>query len=105
MAALSADHMVAYELALRGCSRKEAASNWFCVNGAASHVGNNSAGLELICRGNSVLHLYFAAFGAVVAANIVAVIAIAATIKRDRYWPLWLWPNVPKVKSHLSRWL
>jgi hypothetical protein len=37
-----------------------------------------------------MLHLYFAAFGAVVAANIVAVIAIAATIKRDRYWPLWL---------------
>jgi hypothetical protein len=53
-----------------------------------------------------MLHLYFAAFGAVVAANIVAIIAIAAaTIKRDRYWPLWLWPNVPKEKSHLSRWL
>jgi len=51
-----------------------------------------------------MLHLYFAAFGAVVAANIVAV-AIAATIKRDRYWPLQLWPNVPKLKSHLSRWL
>ena len=43
MAALAADHMVAYELALRGCSRKEAAPNWFCVPGAASHIGNNSA--------------------------------------------------------------
>jgi hypothetical protein len=52
-----------------------------------------------------MLHLYFAAFGAVVAANIIAFIAIAATIKRDRYWPLWLLPNVPKVKSHLSKWL
>jgi|RhiMethySRZTD1v2_1073278.scaffolds.fasta_scaffold1444787_2 hypothetical protein len=45
-----------------------------------------------------MLHLYFAAFGAVVAANIIVVIAMAATIKRDRsrFWPLWLWPNVPK---------
>ena len=59
-----------------------------------------------------MLHLYFAAFGAVVTANIVAILAIAATIKRDRYWPLWLWPNVPKVKAtsqdgskpHLGYW-
>jgi hypothetical protein len=44
-----------------------------------------------------MLHLYFAAFGAVVAANIIVVVAIVATIKRDRsrFW-LWLWPNVPK---------
>jgi len=45
-----------------------------------------------------MLQLYFAAFGAVVAANIIGVIAIAATIKREpsRFWPLWLRPNVPK---------
>jgi hypothetical protein len=45
-----------------------------------------------------MLHLYFVAFGAVAAANIIAVIAIAATMKRDRsrLWPLWLWPNLPK---------
>jgi hypothetical protein len=45
-----------------------------------------------------MLHLYFFAFGAVAAANIIAVVAIAAMIKRDRsrFWPLWLWPNVPK---------
>src|SRR5262249_15700021 len=78
---------------------------WFCVKGAASHIRNNPAGLELICRGNSMLHLYFAAFGPLVAATIVAVIPIAVKIKRDRYWRLWLWPDVPKVKSHLSRWL
>jgi hypothetical protein len=54
-----------------------------------------------------MLHLYFAAFGAVAAANIIAVVAIAATMNRDRsrFWLPWLWPNVPKVKSHLSRWL
>jgi len=52
-----------------------------------------------------MLHLYFVAFCVVVVANIVAVLAIAATIKRDRYRPIWLWPNVPKAKSHLSRWL
>jgi hypothetical protein len=50
-----------------------------------------------------MLHLYFVAFGAVVIANIIAILAIVATITRDRYWPLWLWPNVPKVKGHLSR--
>jgi len=50
-----------------------------------------------------MLHLYFAAFGAVVAANIVAIIAIAATIKRDRYWPLWLWPNVHRRKKATSQ--
>jgi hypothetical protein len=45
-----------------------------------------------------MLHLYLAAFGAVAAANVIAVIAIAATINRDRsrFWPLWPWPNVPK---------
>jgi hypothetical protein len=45
-----------------------------------------------------MLQLYFAAFGAVAAANIIAVIAIAATIKRvrSRFWPLWLWSKVPK---------
>jgi len=45
-----------------------------------------------------MLHLYFAPFGAVAAANVIAVIAIAATIKRarSRFWPRWLWPNVPK---------
>jgi len=45
-----------------------------------------------------MLHLYFAAFGAVAAANIIAVIAIATTIKRDRsrFWPLRQWPNVSK---------
>jgi hypothetical protein len=55
-----------------------------------------------------MLHLYFAALGAVVAANIIAVVAIAATIKRDRsrFWPLWLWPNALKYsKGHLSTWL
>ena len=31
-----------------------------------------------------MLHLYFAAFGAVAAANVIAVIAIAAMIKRTR---------------------
>jgi hypothetical protein len=47
-----------------------------------------------------MLQLYFAAFGAVAAANIIAVIAIAATIKRvrSRFWPLWLWPQV--LKGH-----
>jgi hypothetical protein len=45
-----------------------------------------------------MLQLYLAAFGAVVAANIMAVLAIAATTKSDRsrFWPLRLWPNVPK---------
>jgi hypothetical protein len=45
-----------------------------------------------------MLHLYFVAFGAVAAANIIAVVAIAGTIKRDQspFLPLWLWPNVPK---------
>ena len=33
-------------------------------------------------------------------AILAAILAITATIKRhDRYWPLWLWPNVPKVKN------
>jgi hypothetical protein len=45
-----------------------------------------------------MLHLYVAAFGAVVAANMLTV-AIAATIKRDRYWPLWLWPNGAEAKK------
>jgi hypothetical protein len=39
-----------------------------------------------------MLQLYLVAFGAVVAANIIAVLAIAATTKRDltlfwRFWP------------------
>ena len=33
-----------------------------------------------------MLHLYLAAFGTVVSANIVAIIAIAATIKRGPGW-------------------
>ena len=43
-----------------------------------------------------MVHLYAVTFGAVAAANIIAVVAIAAAIKRDRsrFWPLWLWPNV-----------
>jgi len=38
-----------------------------------------------------MLQLYLAAFGAVVAANVIVVIAIAATIRRDlsRSWRLW----------------
>jgi hypothetical protein len=38
-----------------------------------------------------MVHLYFAAFGAVIVANIVAVIALAATMKRDlsRFWRHW----------------
>jgi hypothetical protein len=49
-----------------------------------------------------MLHLYFAAFGAVAAANVIAVIAIAAMIKRtrSRFWPRWLWP--PPLKMALS---
>jgi hypothetical protein len=40
------------------------------------------------------LHLYLTAFGAVVAANIIAVVAIAATTRRSReplkrLWPKW----------------
>ena len=69
---------------------------------AASQMETNSARRELIHRGNSMLHLYLAAFGAVVAANIVAVLAIAVMIKCGRYWPLSLWPNVPKLKSRFS---
>jgi len=44
-----------------------------------------------------MVHLYFAAIGAVAAANVIAIIAIAATIKRDPsfYWPRWLRPNRP----------
>jgi hypothetical protein len=62
------------------------------------HLETNSVRWELIRRGIFMLHLYFVAFGAVAAANIIAVIAIAATMKRDRsrLWPLWLWPNLPK---------
>jgi len=42
-----------------------------------------------------MVHLYLAAIAAVAAANLIAVFAIAATIKRDRssFWPIWLWPN------------
>ena len=38
-----------------------------------------------------MLQLYLAAFGAVVATNVIVVIAIAATIRRDlsRFWRLW----------------
>ena len=69
----------------------------FCVMGPhflkriRSHGSSSAEGIPM-------LQLYFAAFGAVVAANIIVVIAMAATIKRDRsrFWPLWLWPNVPK---------
>src|SRR5262245_15863421 len=61
--------------------------------GGLTH-GTNSARRELIHQGNSMLHLHLAAFGAVVAANIVAVLAIAVMIKCGRYWPLSLWSNV-----------
>ena len=66
--------------------------------GGGSHLETNSVRWELIRRGIFMLHLYFVAFGAVAAANIIAVIVIAATMKRDRsrLWPLWLWPNLPK---------
>ena len=48
-----------------------------------------------------MLHLYFAAFGAV-ELRMIAVIAIAAMIKRtrSRFWPRWLWP--PPLKMALS---
>jgi hypothetical protein len=38
-----------------------------------------------------MLQLYLAAFGAVVAANIIVVLVVAATLKRDltRFWRLW----------------
>src|SRR5690348_1797841 len=47
-------------------------------------------------------HLYFAAFGAAAAANVIVVIAIAAMIKRtrSRFWPRWLRP--PPLKMALS---
>jgi hypothetical protein len=40
-----------------------------------------------------MLHLYLAAVGAVVVANLIAVIAIATTARRgpSRFW--WLWPK------------
>jgi len=40
-----------------------------------------------------MLHLYFADFGAVVFANIVAVMAIAATMRRDLRRFLSRWPK------------
>jgi hypothetical protein len=78
-------------LPTRGRSRQ------FYVTGRPHILETNTLRWELIRRGNPMLHLYFAAFGAV-AANIIAVIAIAPTIRRDRsrFWPLWLWPKVPK---------
>jgi hypothetical protein len=53
-----------------------------------------------------MLHLYFAVFGAVAAANIIAVIAIAATIKREAvFGQHGSGQMCPSTKGHLSRWL
>ena len=60
-----------------------------------------------------MLHLYVAAFGAVVAANIIADIAIGATISvtvigRYGYGQMGAEakkPPLKKLKSHLLRWL
>ena len=55
-----------------------------------------------------MVHLYVVTFGAVAAANIIAVVAIAAAIKRDRsrfMAALAMAKRAEVVKSHLSRWL
>src|SRR5262249_56697019 len=94
MAALRVEHMVASELALRD-SRKRPT----LIGSAASHIGNHSAGLEFdLTREFHVA--YFAAFGDVVAANIVAA-AIAATINGTVIGRCG-WPNATTTKKTTS---
>src|SRR6185369_13380117 len=68
-------------------------SQQFFVNGSGLTLGNKSlqVGVDPVreFHGPPVRR-------GCAAANIIAVVAIAAAIKRDRsrFWPLWLWPNV-----------
>jgi hypothetical protein len=71
-------------------------SQQFFVTGAASHLGNKFG--QMGVDPARELHLYFFAFGAVAAANIIAVVAIAAMDKarQEPFLAAMARPNVPK---------